>query len=70
MFFGAMAHNDAVCRRAEDAINALVAIVKEDGGMVWLQSQKNKEHCYMLTDPISICFAAPVQYVKPGDEDA
>ena len=58
-----MAHNDAICRRAEDAINSLFDMVKENGGKVWIQSKSNKEHYYELTDHVSLNF-----YVLSSDE--
>ena len=41
-----MAHNDAICRRAESAINSLIDMVRENGGKIWIQSKDNKEDYY------------------------
>lgn len=51
-----MAHNEAVCRRAEATINEMLDLVKEHGGKIWIQSQNNKEHFYEITDHISLNF--------------
>jgi hypothetical protein len=52
----AMAHDDAICRDVEKALNRLIDTVKESGGKCWLQSKENKEHYYELTDHVSLCF--------------
>lgn len=64
MLISKMAHNEAVCRQAENAINALIDMVKAEGGMCWIQSRENKEHYYKLTDHISICCFAPAVKIE------
>lgn len=51
-----MAHNEAICRRAEASINGMIDLVKEHGGKIWIQSTSNKEHYYELTEHISLNF--------------
>lgn len=51
-----MAHNDSICRQAENAINRMIDAVKENGGQIWIQSKSNKEHYYELTEHISLNF--------------
>lgn len=55
-----MAHNDAICRRAEDAINSMIDMIRENGGQIWIQSKNNKEHYYTLTDHISLNYYVPI----------
>lgn len=64
MLISKIAHNEAVCRQAENAINALIDMVEREGGCCWIQSKENPEHCYKLTDHISICYFASVTKVE------
>lgn len=64
-----MAHNDAICRRAEAAINSIIDMVKENGGKAWIQSKSNKEHYYELTDHISLNFYVMSSNVSGGEDD-
>ena len=59
-----IAHNEAIIRQAEAAINALVDMVKREGGEAWIQSADNPEHFYRLTGRISVSFFAPVQKIN------
>ena len=64
-----MAHNDAICRQAEVAINSLFDMVKENGGKVWIQSKSNKEHYYELTDHVSLNFYVMSSEDRGVEED-
>ena len=54
------AHNNAICKNAEDAINSMIDLVKEHGGKVWIQSKDNKEHYYEFTGHISLNYYVPI----------
>lgn len=54
------AHNNAICKKAEDAINSMIDLVKEHGGKVWIQSKDNKEHYYEFTGHISLNYYVPI----------
>lgn len=51
-----MAHNEAICRKAEAAINDMLDLVKEHGGKIWIQSKNNKEYYYEITEHVSLNF--------------
>lgn len=56
----AAAHNNAICKNAEDAINAMLDLVKENGGKIWIQSKDNEEHYYEITGHISLNYFVPI----------
>lgn len=51
----AMMHNDRLCKDIEKRLNALIREINKAGGMIWLQSNTNKEEYYELKEEVSVC---------------
>ena len=55
------AHNGRIAKDIEDKLNSFVEAVNRAGGKCWLQSMSNKEHYYMLTEPVSLNYYMPCE---------
>lgn len=60
----ASAHNNRIAEDIQKKLNAFVEAVNEAGGKCWLQSMTNKEHYYMLTEPVSFNYYMPISGSK------
>lgn len=58
------AHNNRLAEDIQRKLNAFVEAVNEAGGKCWLQSMTNKEHYYILTEPVSFNYYMPTSSSK------